>query len=137
MPRRCSTACRAFFADRLYVELARRGKRCGGARPKPALVELAYARDLPLVADKSGQFLPEPHMHKAHDAMLCIAGSTHIDAEERARSNPESYVKTYHMMEEAFDDPAPKQWRTRWWSHNAALTHRPIAIPFCQASRAI
>ena len=36
--------------------------------------------------------------------MLCIANSTHIDNEERAKSNPEAYVKTAHMMEEAFDD---------------------------------
>ncbi|MBO6769397.1 MAG: DNA polymerase III subunit alpha [Erythrobacter sp.] len=90
------------FPDRLYVELARRGNDVE-ERAEAALVELAYARDLPLVATNPANFA-EPHMHKAHDAMLCIAGSTHIDAEERARSNPESYVKTYHMMEEAFDD---------------------------------
>ena len=29
---------------------------------------------------------------------------TRSTAEERTRSNPESYVKTYHMMEEAFAD---------------------------------
>ncbi len=92
----------AVFPDRLYVELARRGDPIE-ERAEAALVDLAYARDLPLVATNPANFA-EPHMHKAHDAMLCIAGSTHVDAEERARSNPESYVKTYHMMEEAFAD---------------------------------
>ena len=92
----------ALFPERLYMELARRGNAVE-ERAEAALVDLAYARDLPLVATNPANFA-EPHMHKAHDAMLCIAGSTHVDAEERAKSNPESYVKTYHMMEEAFDD---------------------------------
>ncbi|BBI21030.1 DNA-directed DNA polymerase [Qipengyuania flava] len=92
----------ALFPERLYIELARRGNAVE-ERAEAALVDLAYARDLPLVATNPANFA-EPHMHKAHDAMLCIAGSTHVDAEERAKSNPESYVKTYHMMEEAFDD---------------------------------
>ena len=90
------------FPERIYIELARRGNAVE-ERAEAALVDLAYARDLPLVATNPANFA-EPHMHKAHDAMLCIAGSTHVDAEERAKSNPESYVKTYHMMEEAFDD---------------------------------
>jgi len=92
----------ALFPERLYIELARRGNAVE-ERAEAALVDLAYARDLPLVATNPANFA-EPHMHKAHDAMLCIAGSTHVDAEERAKSNPESYVKTYHMMEKAFDD---------------------------------
>ncbi len=90
------------FPDRLYIELARRGNAVE-ERAEQALVDIAYARDLPLIATNPANFA-EPHMHKAHDAMLCIAGSTHIDADERAKSNPESYVKTYHMMDEAFDD---------------------------------
>ncbi len=90
------------FPDRLYIELARRGNEIE-ERAEAALIDLAYERDLPLVATNPANYA-EPHMHKAHDAMMCIAGSTHIDAEERPRSNPESYVKTFHMMDEAFDD---------------------------------
>ncbi|MBX7481123.1 DNA polymerase III subunit alpha [Qipengyuania qiaonensis] len=92
----------ALFPKRLYIELARRGNDVE-ERAEAALVDLAYARDLPLVATNPANFA-EPHMHKAHDAMLCIAGSTHVDAEQRTRSNPESFVKTSHMMDEAFDD---------------------------------
>ncbi|QZD95305.1 DNA polymerase III subunit alpha [Qipengyuania gelatinilytica] len=92
----------ALFPGRLYVELARRGNPVEEAA-EAALIDLAYERDLPLVATNPANFA-EPHMYKAHDAMLCIANSTHIDAEERPKSNPEGYVKTAHMMEEAFDD---------------------------------
>ena len=92
----------ALFPDRLYVELARRGDAVEEAA-EAALIDLAYARNLPLVASNPANFA-EPHMHKAHDAMLCIAGSTHIDVEDRARSNPEGYVKTARVMDEAFAD---------------------------------
>jgi DNA polymerase-3 subunit alpha len=92
----------ALFPGRLYVELARRGNPVEEAA-EAALIDLAYEHDLPLVATNPANFA-EPHMYKAHDAMLCIANSTHIDADERPKSNPESYVKTAHMMEEAFDD---------------------------------
>ena len=90
------------FADRLYVELARRGDPVEEAA-EAALVDLAYARDLPLVATNPANFA-DAHMHKAHDAMLCIAGSTHIEREDRQRSNPENWVKTYHLMDESFAD---------------------------------
>ncbi|MBX7461725.1 DNA polymerase III subunit alpha [Qipengyuania huizhouensis] len=92
----------ALFPGRLYVELARRGNPVEEAA-EAALIDLAYERDLPLVATNPANFA-EPHMYKTHDAMLCIANSTHIDADERPKSNPESYVKTAHMMEEAFED---------------------------------
>ena len=92
----------ALFPGRLYVELARAADPfC--ERAEDALVELAFARDLPLVATNPANFA-EPHMHKAHDAMLCIAGSTQIDAEDRPRSNPQAFVKQAGLMEEAFAD---------------------------------
>lgn len=90
------------FPGRLYIELARRGDAIEEASEE-ALIELAYARDLPLVATNPAQF-GEPHQHKAHDAMLCIAASSHVDAEDRARSNPEAWVKSARMMEEIFAD---------------------------------
>jgi len=92
----------ALFPGRLYIELARAGDPVC-ERAEDALVDLAYARDLPLVATNPANFA-EPHMHKAHDAMLCIAHSTQIDADERPRSNPQAFVKHASMMEEAFAD---------------------------------
>ena len=90
------------FPGRLYVELARNGIALQDAAEE-ALIEIAYARDLPLVASNPA-FFAEPHEFKAHDAMLCIAHSTHIDAEERPRSNREAFVKSAAMMEELFAD---------------------------------
>lgn len=92
----------ALFPGRLYVELARHGDPVC-ERAEDALVDLAYARDLPLVATNPANFA-EPHMHKAHDAMLCIANSTQIEADDRPRSNPQAFVKHASMMEEAFAD---------------------------------
>ena len=92
----------ALFPQRLYVELARRGNAVEEAA-EAALVDLAYQRDLPLVATNPANFA-EAHMYAAHDAMLCIAGSTHIEAEERVHSNREAWVKPADMMAEAFDD---------------------------------
>ena len=90
------------FPDRLYVELARGGDPvCEQA--EDALIALAYARDLPLVATNPANYA-EPHMHKAHDAMLCIANSTYIENEDRPRSRADSFVKSASMMDELFED---------------------------------
>jgi len=90
------------FPGRLYVEIARTGHPVEEAAEE-GLIELAYALDLPLVATNPANFA-EPHMHAAHDAMLCIAHSTHIDAHERPRSNPEAWVKPAPGMAEDFAD---------------------------------
>ena len=90
------------FPGRLYIEIARRGDAAEDAAEE-ALVDLAYARDLPLIATNPANFA-ESHFHAAHDAMLCIANSTHIDAADRARSAPESWVKPAEAMAELFPD---------------------------------
>ena len=92
----------SLFGERLYIELARRDDPVEDAAEE-ALIDLAYRRDIPLVATNPANFA-EPHMYKAHDAMLCIAGSTHIEAEDRARSNREAWVKPADMMAGTFDD---------------------------------
>ncbi len=92
----------ALFPGRLYIELSRTGDPVEDAAEE-RLVQLAYDRDLPLVATNPACF-GEPHMHAAHDALLCIAGSTHIETEDRRRSNSDSFVKSAGMMEELFAD---------------------------------
>ncbi|MEE4339249.1 DNA polymerase III subunit alpha [Erythrobacter sp.] len=90
------------FPGRLYIEIARHGDPvCEAA--EEALIDLAYARELPLVATNPANFA-EPHMHKAHDAMLCIAHSSQIEAEDRPHSNPQAFVKSDRMMAEIFAD---------------------------------
>ena len=92
----------SLFPGRLYIELARRGDPVEEAA-EDGLVELAYARGLPLVATNPANF-GDPHMHAAHDAMLCIAHSTHLDSAERRRSSAEAFIKSAPMMEELFAD---------------------------------
>ncbi|QIQ85934.1 DNA polymerase III subunit alpha [Erythrobacter sp.] len=90
------------FPGRLYIEIARHGDPvCETA--EEALIDLAYARELPLVATNPANF-DTPHMHEAHDAMLCIAHSSQIDAEDRPHSNPQAFVKSDRMMAEIFAD---------------------------------
>ena len=92
----------SLFPGRLYVEIARRGDSVEEAS-EAALIRLAYARDLPLVASNPANFA-DPHFHAAHDAMLCIANSTHLDVAERPRSMRDAFVKSAPMMAEIFAD---------------------------------
>ncbi|MCC6826768.1 MAG: DNA polymerase III subunit alpha, partial [Novosphingobium sp.] len=92
----------ALFPGRLYIEIARRGDAVEEAA-EDALIELAYRRDLPLVATNPANFA-EASFHAAHDAMLCIAHSTHIDAPDRPRSSAQNWVKPIEAMTGLFDD---------------------------------
>ncbi|MGJ0238181.1 DNA polymerase III subunit alpha [Novosphingobium fluoreni] len=90
------------FPQRLYIEIARSGDPVEDAS-EDGLIELAYARELPLVATNPAQYA-EKHFHSAHDALLCIANSTHIDAPDRPRSSDQRWVKPAETMAEAFAD---------------------------------
>ena len=90
------------FPDRLYIELARRNDAQEEAAEE-ALIDLAYARDLPLVATNPARFA-ERGFYEAHDAMLCIASSTHVDSTDRPRSSREWWIKPAEVMEELFKD---------------------------------
>jgi DNA polymerase III subunit alpha len=92
----------AIFPDRLYIELARRNDPIEEAAEE-ALIDLAYARDLPLVATNPACFA-EPDFHAAHDAMLCIANSSYLEVEERPRSSPDAWIKPADAMTELFAD---------------------------------
>ena len=92
----------ALFPDRLYIELARRGDAVE-ERAEAALIDLAYARALPLVATNPACFA-EAQFHAAHDAMLCIAQSAYVESEDRRRSSPQSWLKPAEAMEDAFSD---------------------------------
>ncbi|WOF44849.1 DNA polymerase III subunit alpha [Sphingopyxis indica] len=92
----------ALFGGRLYIELSRRGDATEKAA-EAALIDLAYARALPLVATNPANFV-EPQFHPAHDAMLCIAQSAYVESEDRRASNPEAWLKPAEAMEDAFSD---------------------------------
>ena len=92
----------ALFPDRLYVELTRRLDEIEG-KAEGALLDLAYARDLPLVATNPCCFAEED-FSEAHDALLCIANSTYIASEDRPRSSPDAWMKPAKTMRELFAD---------------------------------
>ena len=90
------------FPGRLYVEISRRGDAVEEASEQ-ALIDLAYERDLPLVATNPASFA-DAHFHAAHDAMLCIAQSSQIDRDDRRRSSPEAWIKPPAEMRRLFAD---------------------------------
>ena len=90
------------FPGRLYIELSRRGDRIEEAA-ETGLLDLAYARDLPIVATNPSCYA-EPHFHAAHDALLCIANSTYIENADRPTSSPEAWMKPGAVMTELFAD---------------------------------
>lgn len=92
----------ALFGGRLYIELSRRGDATEMAA-EAALVDMAYARALPIVATNPANFV-EPQFHAAHDAMLCIAQSAYVESEDRRVSSPEAWLKPAEAMEDAFSD---------------------------------
>ncbi|GGE00830.1 DNA-directed DNA polymerase [Polymorphobacter glacialis] len=92
----------ALFPGRLYIEISRAGEAVE-ARSEPGLLRLAQARDLPIVATNPVKFL-DARVHLAHDALLCIADSAYVEAEERRKSNPEHRMKSAEEMRTAFAD---------------------------------
>ncbi|UNK77966.1 DNA polymerase III subunit alpha [Sphingopyxis granuli] len=92
----------ALFGGRLYIELSRRGEAAEIAAEN-ALIDMAYARALPLVATNPANFV-EPQFHAAHDAMLCIAQSAYVESEDRRVSSPEAWLKPAEAMEDSFSD---------------------------------
>ena len=92
----------ALFPDRLYVELIRRHDPIEEGA-EDALIELAYARGLPLVATNPAAYA-DPSFHAAHDAMLCIAHSAYVETADRVSSSPEAWLKDAAAMEQLFAD---------------------------------
>ncbi len=100
---------KTLFPDRLYVELQRHPGEDGRytraeQMTERALVEMAYAMDLPLVATNDVHF-PKPEMYEAHDALLCIADGAYVDQQEpRRQLTPQHYFKSGAEMAALFAD---------------------------------
>src|SRR5215475_3719853 len=96
---RCDTLVR-LFADRLYIEL----QRHGDDRPaEAALLEMAYARGIPIVATNE-PFFAKHEDHEAHDALICIAEGKLIADSERPQLSPDYRFKTRAEMATLFAD---------------------------------
>jgi DNA polymerase-3 subunit alpha len=92
----------AIFGDRLYVELQRHGLPEERAA-EDKLIELAYAKDLPLVATNDVHF-GRADMYEAHDALLCIADGAFVSQEDRRRLTREHRFKSAAEMAAQFAD---------------------------------
>ncbi len=90
------------FGDRLYVELQRHGLK-HEIETEPALIELAYARALPIVATNEAYFAT-PDDYEANDALLCIAAGSYVTEDKRRRLSREHFFKTPEQMVELFAD---------------------------------
>jgi DNA polymerase III subunit alpha len=93
---------KGIFGDRLYIELQRHGWE-EEERAEPALIELAYKHDIPLVATNDVYFANEEG-YEAHDALLCIADGRYVTEADRRRVTPDHYFKDTEEMEELFKD---------------------------------
>ncbi len=92
----------AAFAGRTYVEIQRHGL-ADEERIEEALIDLAYAKDLPLVATNDVYFGPAS-MYEAHDALLCIRDGATINQPDRRRLTPEHGFKSAKEMRALFAD---------------------------------
>src|SRR6185369_3622315 len=92
----------ALFPDRLYIELIRRHDPVE-EEAEDALIDLAYARGLPIVATNPAAYADQA-FHAAHDAMLCIANSAYVESADRISSSAEAWLKDGAAMGELFAD---------------------------------
>ena len=92
----------SLFPDRLYIEIVRRNDPVEEAS-EDALINLAFERDLPLVATNPTSY-SDPSFHAAHDAMLCIAQSAYVESADRQTSSAEAWLKDSAAMAELFVD---------------------------------
>src|SRR3972149_5783803 len=90
------------FPGRLYVEIMRHGLDAEEAI-EAKLLDLAYARDLPLVATNDAYFA-DTSMFEAHDALICIAEGTYLSEGNRRRFTPEHRFKSAEEMRDLFAD---------------------------------
>src|SRR5262245_51755630 len=90
------------FGDRLYVELQRHGVD-KERRIEGGLIDLAFAKGLPLVATNEPYFAGNDD-YEAHDALLCIAGGRLIAETDRDQLTPDHRFKTRAEIAVLFAD---------------------------------
>ncbi|MBY6046275.1 DNA polymerase III subunit alpha [Vannielia litorea] len=96
------------YGDRLYIELQRHPGEDGLPEAERASerghIEMAYAKDIPLVATNDVYF-PKPEIYEAHDALICIAEGAYVDQQEdRRRLTAQHYFKSATEMATLFAD---------------------------------
>jgi DNA polymerase III subunit alpha len=92
----------AAFPERLYIELMRHGLEAE-EQIEPALIDLAFGLDLPLLATNDVHFL-DAEQYEAQDTLLCIADGAQVAQEQRRRVTPEHRLKPAAEMAALFAD---------------------------------
>ncbi|KQZ00986.1 DNA polymerase III subunit alpha [Pseudolabrys sp. Root1462] len=92
----------ALFGDRLYIELQRHGTAVERSVEK-VLIDLAYDRDIPLVATNE-PFFAKASDYESHDALICIAEGRYVSDSDRRQLTPEHRYKTRAEMVAQFAD---------------------------------
>jgi DNA polymerase-3 subunit alpha len=95
-------ALHRLFGDRLYVELQRHGT-ANERMTEPVLIDLAYAKNIPLVATNEPYFADRTD-HEAHDALICIAEGRMLAEGDRRQLNAEHRFKSLAEMAALFSD---------------------------------
>ncbi|MGH6990909.1 MAG: DNA polymerase III subunit alpha, partial [Stellaceae bacterium] len=90
------------FPGRVYIELMRHGLTAED-RIEAALIDLAYDRNLPLVATNDVYF-DAPDFYAAHDVLLAISEGTTIGNSDRKRLSPQHYFRSPAEMRALFAD---------------------------------
>ncbi|MEE2662450.1 MAG: DNA polymerase III subunit alpha [Pseudomonadota bacterium] len=90
------------FGDRFYIEIQRHGT-LEENEAEPGLLELAYSKNIPLVATNDCYFV-SADMYEAHDALLCIAGGTYVSESERRRLTADYHFRSINTMKKLFLD---------------------------------
>ncbi len=90
------------FGDRLYLELTRTGEAAENLS-ETELVEMAYAKNIPLVATNPILFAEEAD-YEANDLLTCINQGTVIHDASRKQLNPELWFKPPTLMAQLFAD---------------------------------
>ncbi|MET3224730.1 DNA polymerase-3 subunit alpha [Bradyrhizobium japonicum] len=90
------------FGDRLYIELQRHNID-KERRVESGLIDIAYAKGLPLLATNEPYFAATDD-YEAHDALLCIAGGRLIAESDRVQLTPDHRFKTRAEMAVLFAD---------------------------------
>ena len=98
----CVQRLAEIFPDRLYIEIMRHGLKTE-ERIENALIDIAYAYDIPLVATNECFFANEG-MYAAHDALICIAEKSFVSMHNRRRLTPDHRFKSAAEMEVLFAD---------------------------------
>lgn len=123
------------FPGRFYIELMRHDM-ADESRIEQGLIDLAFTHELPLLATNNVYFGPRDK-YNAHDVLMCIAKSDHVDDRERARLTPDHCFRPAGEMCELFADLPEAVENTLIVAQRCAFmtpVHKPILPAFPMAS---